>query len=184
MKFEATLSPEVERLTGQKTDVVEVSDADIEKVKTSAIRDFTYKIILKYGEMYTTKHGYDALTEDEEEELLEDFEACADCGMSDLDDLAVGIATGKLKSDVEESVQEIVELRVKFYTFNIHYEGNLSICLKAHSEDQAREYLDNMRQSDFDDYISDADSEVDVDEAELDSVEDDGPWDAIDATED
>lgn len=184
MKFEAMLSPELEELIGRRTDVVEVSDADVEKVKTSAIRDFTYKIILKYGEMYTTKLGYDALTEDEEAELLKDFEACADYGISDLDDLAVGIATGRLKSGVEDSVQEIVERRVKFYTFNIHYEGDLSICLKAHSEDQARDYLDSMYQADFEDYISAANTEVDVNEAELDSVEDDGPWDAIDATED
>lgn len=184
MKFEATLSPEVERLTGQKTDVVEVSDVDVEKVKTSAIRDFTYKIILKYGEMYTTKHGYDALTEDEEDELLEDFEAWIDCGISDLDELAVRIATGELKSGVEESVQEIVEHRVKFYNFNIHYEGNFSICLKAHNEDQAREYLDSMYPGDFEDYISAEDVKVYVNEAELLSLEDDVPWDAIDATDD
>ena len=184
MKFEAMLSPELKELTGQRTDVVEVSDADVEEVKTSAIRDFTYKIILKYGERYTTRQGYDALTEDEKEELLEDFEACFDYGISDLDELAVRIATGELKSDVEESVQEIVERRVKFYTFNIHYEGDLSICLKAHSEDQAREYLDSMYQGDFEDYISAADTEFYVNEAELDIVEDDGPCDAIDATED
>ena len=48
MKFEAMLSPELKELTGQRTDVVEVSDADVGEVKTSAIRDFTYKIILKY----------------------------------------------------------------------------------------------------------------------------------------
>ena len=187
MKFEAMLSPELEKLTGQRTDVVEVSDADVEKVKTSAIRYFTYKIILKYGEMYTTKHGYDALTKFEENELLEDFEAYADCGISDLDDLAVGIATGRLKSGVEESVQEIVERRVKFYTFNIHYEGDLSICLRAHCEDQAREYLGRMCRSDFDDYISAEDTEFNVNEAELDSVDDDGTWtviSAIDATDD
>ena len=184
MKFEATLSPEVERLTGRHIDVVEVSDADVEKVKTSAIRDFTYKIILKYGKMYTTKHGYDALTEDEKEELLEDFEACFDYGISDLDELAVRIATGELKSGVEESVQEIVERRVKFYTFNIHYEGDLSICLKAHNEDQAREYLDSMYQGDFAEYIRAEDTEFDVNEEELLSAEDDVPWDAIDATED
>lgn len=184
MKFEATLSPEVERLTGRHIDVVEVSDADVEEVKTSAIRDFTYKIILKYSEMYTTRQGYDALTEDEEEELLEDFEACVDYGISDLVELAVRIATGELKYGVEESVQEIVEHRVKFYNFNIHYEGNFSICLKAHNEDQAREYLDSMYPGDFEDYISAEDTEFDVNEAELLSVEDDVPWDAIDATED
>lgn len=184
MEFEATLSPEVERLTGRHIDVVEVSDADVEKVKTSAIRDFTYKIILKYGEMYTTKHGYDALTEDEEDELLEDFEACTDCGISDLDELAVRIATGELKSGVEESVQEIVDCRAKFYNFNIHYKGNFSICLKAHNEDQAREYLDSMYPDDFEDYIRAEDTEVDVNKAELLSVEDFVPWDVIDATDD
>ena len=184
MKFEAMLSPELKELTGQRTDVVEVSDADVEEVKTSAIRDFTYKIILKYGEMYTARQVYDALTEDEKEELLEDFEACFDYGISDLDELAVRIATGELKSDVEESVQEIVERRVKFYTFNIHYEGCFSICLKAHSEDQAREYLDSMYRDEFDDYISVENTEVCVNDAELDSVEVDGPCDAIDATED
>ena len=184
MKFEATLSPEVERLTGRHIDVVEVSDIHVEYIKNLAIRDFADAIILKYADMYLAKYDYDELTEDEAQELLEDYHVYTDCGISNPDDLVDGIATGKLQSLVEESVQDMVEHRVKFYNFNIHYEGNFSICLNAHNEDQPREYLGRMYPGDFEDYISAEDTEVDVDEAELLSVEDDVPWDVIDGTDD
>lgn len=137
---------------------VEVDDEVIAQIRSDAVDSFIRCLITVKADDITSYE--DALTDEEFDELVE---FVTERSASVWDYLADEIITGKFAKTVEEEYDKIIQNRVKFY----RVEGTVTIpvnfIVRATSENEAREFVCDIRGDEFDDELQWCDSEVTCD---------------------
>lgn len=137
---------------------VEIDDAEIAQIRSDAVDSFIRSLITVKADELADRRS--PLTSEEFDELVE---FVTERSASVYDFLADEIITGKFATTVETVYEEILENRVKFY----RVEGTVTIpvnfIVRATSEDEAREFVFDIRGDEFDDELQWYDSEVTCD---------------------
>ena len=85
------------------------------------------------------------------------------------------LAYGNFYDEVSQLYEAEIKKRVKYYTFKIPYSGEIEVVVKAHSEDEAKDYIHDMSHYDLSSYVDTYDIEFAEYDAYLDSDSDDEP---------
>lgn len=93
------------------------------------------------------------------------------------------IATGKFFHEVSNLYEKAIDERAKYYTFTIPYSGEIEVVVKAHSEDDAKDYIHDMSHYDLSSYVDEYDIEFAEYDAYVESTSYDEPLHFEDATE-
>jgi hypothetical protein len=99
------------------------------------------------------------------------------------DDYRGMLANGTFRATILELYKEILDNRVQYYRYTVPYNGYVEFTVKAHSQEEAEEYIDSMSHYSLAEYVNEYDIEFDTYDKELDDWTYDEPFeDYEDAT--
>lgn len=133
---------------------VEIEDAVIAQIKSDAVDSFIRSLITVKADFIAERS--EPLTEEEFDALVE-FVTVRSSSVYDF--LADEIITGKFANTVETVYEEILNERVKYYRVEGAVTIPVSFVVKAHSEEEAQEYVRDVHADEFEDELQWFDAE-------------------------
>ena len=93
------------------------------------------------------------------------------------------LINGTFVPNILELYKEILDNRIKYFKYRVPYSGEIEIIVKAHDEDEPRDYIESMSHYSLCQLVNDYDVEFDYFDMDLDDIYDDEPFeDYEDAT--